>query len=371
MLSNIKNLLAIPPFDNPGEARVAYLLRSITIIMMVLGAIISIIAFIVDRDLSSLLIGVALIGFAAILLALIKNRQIKAASLLLPTTILVAATANAILFNGIQDTGISSLILVVAIAALLLGGNAALVFAGLTIAASLIVYIVHPSPVPTPLEWFVLAAVLTISGFLFRYAVDALNSALSQAEQKEYEIAAVNAQLERANAELEARVLSRTRLIADATQISRSISAILSIEELLSVVPRLINDHLGYHASLELGDASPQVEVTPNRVSIPITAKDKYVAVGQLVVIHQGGFDSSSVDVLQTIAHQISVTLQTIEYVTAAANRATQEALLAHITGEIARTTSIEEAMQVAVREVGRATGAPQTRVMLTPGKQE
>jgi GAF domain-containing protein len=79
-----------------------------------------------------------------------------------------------------------------------------------------------------------------------------------------------------------------------------------------------------------------------------------------------GGLAQEDVDLLRSIASQVAIALQTARSFVETQRRAEREALIGTIGQKIRQTTSVDEALQVAVRELGRAVGAPQTRVRLT-----
>ena len=75
---------------------------------------------------------------------------------------------------------------------------------------------------------------------------------------------------------------------------------------------------------------------------------------------------------IQTVlASQVAVALQNARTYAQTQRQAEYEALINSISQKIQSTTSVENALQVAVRELGRALGASRTSVQLNLGKAD
>jgi GAF domain-containing protein len=110
---------------------------------------------------------------------------------------------------------------------------------------------------------------------------------------------------------------------------------------------------------------NPLLPETRSEVAVPIAVGDQVL--GVLDVQHNlvGGLKQEDADLLQSIANQAAVALQNTRSYLAAQQRAEREALTNAIRLQIQSAETVEGAMQVAVRELGRALGAPRTRVRL------
>jgi GAF domain-containing protein len=105
---------------------------------------------------------------------------------------------------------------------------------------------------------------------------------------------------------------------------------------------------------------------TKAEIAVPIMSVDKVW--GVLDVQHNvtDGLSQADVDLLQSIANQVAVALRNANLYEEAQQQAKREALMNEINQKIANTKDVQEAMQVAAREIGRALNAAQTIVRFT-----
>jgi putative methionine-R-sulfoxide reductase with GAF domain len=272
--------------------------------------------------------------------------------------------------------------------------------------------------VTQPLHWIIDSAplVLGVTGALIGFrqeALEQLNRDLTQA------VAVQTSELANANEALRTRAAQLELIV----RIVRRVSAILDRRELVSSVVSIIGDTLDYYhvhvylfddqrQSLVLnagtGEAGLQMALQGHRIApgkglvgraaesnlavvVPDVSKDRTwlpnpllpgtraeVAVpirrgetvlGVLDVQHDvvGGLGQQDAQVLQTIADQIAVALENAQLYEKTHRLADKEILLNSITQKIQDTTDIDDAMRVAVRELGWALNGRQTRVRLLP----
>lgn len=115
---------------------------------------------------------------------------------------------------------------------------------------------------------------------------------------------------------------------------------------------------------------NPLLPDTKAEVAVPITVGERVL--GVLDVQHNvtDGLSDDDADLLAAIANQVAVALQNTRLFTEAQERARYEERVNLITQRIQSTTTVEEALQIAVREVGQALKAGETSVRLVAGTQ-
>lgn len=230
-------------------------------------------------------------------------------------------------------------------------------------------------------------------------------------------------QLQQSLSFLEARVAERTRALEVASQVSRSLSTILDPDELLKTVVEQVRTAFDYyHAHIYLFDpkenslymvggtgeagramlqrghkitygkglvgqaaAANDVVLIPNvtenpdwlpnpllpdtraEIAVPIALGDQVLGVLDVQHNEVNGLSEQDANLLQAVANQIAIALQNAREYQQAQARAERQRLLNEINQKIQATQNMEEALQIAVREIGQAVGAKHTRARLLP----
>ncbi|MCP4417561.1 MAG: GAF domain-containing protein [Chloroflexi bacterium] len=232
----------------------------------------------------------------------------------------------------------------------------------------------------------------------------------------------MTAQLQATLGTLEQKVADRTRALKTSAEVSRRLSTILEQDQLVTeVVEQLQSAFDYYHAHIYLfgegganlimvsgtGEAgqtmlaqghkiakgqglvgrasetnmavlvpdvsqedgwlpNPLLPDTKSEIAVPIAIGSKVL--GVLDVQHNlvHGLDQSDAELLTAIANQVAVALENARLYERSQEQAERQVAINLIGQRILETTTIEEAMQTAVRELGRAINAPSTTVCLS-----
>jgi diguanylate cyclase (GGDEF)-like protein/PAS domain S-box-containing protein len=190
----IRKIVAAPVFEDEEKTRVAGLLNTILLIFATMTLVVVPCLAIIDPTTAmfNLPIGAIVVVMVLGLEFIMRRGYLRTASMLLVSFLLAVVTVVIYVFSGIRNNVASAYILVVAIAALLLGARDAAVFGLLSMLAALGVFYAEINgviviPIPDSVEfidWLLLSAVLGMGILLLRYAVRSIAEGLEQARQE-------------------------------------------------------------------------------------------------------------------------------------------------------------------------------------------
>jgi hypothetical protein len=108
---------------------------------------------------------------------------------------------------------------------------------------------------------------------------------------------------------------------------------------------------------VESWQSNPLLPLTRAEAAVPISIGENVLGVLDVQEDEIDGLTGTDLDLLTSIANQVAVGLQNARTYREAQQRADREALIGNINQQIQSTTSVEDALRVAVRELGRALG--------------
>jgi GAF domain-containing protein len=260
----IRKVFAAPVFEDEDKTRAASLLNTILLSVLAIAVMAGIITpFISTTPLRGLMAIATTILLALGTLFLMRRGRVRLASGLFSSAVWGLDTLLIIGSGGIRSPIPPGYIVITVMAGLLLGGHAAIAFAGLSIVAGLgMLHAESLGLLPSPIipftsasGWTSLTSNLILAAALLHLATRRINDALERARR-------YAAELEEQRGRLEETIEGRTRDLArrarylEATaEVARGATAVLDLQVLLSRVVSLISERFGfYHTGIFLLD---------------------------------------------------------------------------------------------------------------------
>ncbi len=234
----------------------------------------------------------------------------------------------------------------------------------------------------------------------------------------------LTAQLRENIANLEQRVQERTKAMSLSADVSRRVSTILTMEQLTREVVNEVQHAFNYYhvhiylfdearrnlvmvggtgeagqvmlarkhhipagrglvgraaetnASVLVSDTSqdpgwlpnPLLPETKSELAVPIATNDRVLGVLDVQQNIVDGLTKTDVDLIQLTANQVAIALQNAMAYAQAQQKAEREARVAALGQKIQQATTIDEVLQVSLRELGQVLGAQHSNVELHSG---
>ena len=264
MREKIISILAPPVFEDEEKTRIVRMLNTILLAMVVLVGILVVSRVIFgDPTDRSVIINGALLAMAVILLVVTRHGYVRAAAFVLISVGWISLIYLAWRGDGIQGIAFPAVVVIILIANLLLGWKVGVGYAVLSILAGWgLTYaqysgLVIPEPDVDPLyeSAIELSIIFGLVAVIMALTTIGLSNALQQARRSEKSLMISNRELQDIRENLEDLVRERTRALETSAEISRQLTTILNLDDLLQqVVARIQNAYGYYHVHIYLID---------------------------------------------------------------------------------------------------------------------
>lgn len=115
---------------------------------------------------------------------------------------------------------------------------------------------------------------------------------------------------------------------------------------------------------------NPLLPDTHSELAVPMIVGGNVIGVFDIQSEQVGRFSDSDINIQTTLAAQLATSIQNVRSFEQSKKQAELESMVNTIGQKIQRTTSIEETLQTAIRELGTAIGASRVKASLAPIRQ-
>jgi GAF domain-containing protein len=112
---------------------------------------------------------------------------------------------------------------------------------------------------------------------------------------------------------------------------------------------------------------NPLLPDTHSELAVPMIAGGKVIGVFDIQSEQIGRFSETDVNIQTALATQLATSIQNVRSFEQSRNQAQLESLVNAIGQKLQRTTSIEDTLQTAIRELGTAIGARRVKATIQP----
>jgi GAF domain-containing protein len=115
---------------------------------------------------------------------------------------------------------------------------------------------------------------------------------------------------------------------------------------------------------------NPLLPDTRSELAVPMIVGGRVLGVFDIQSDQVGRFTESDVNIQTTLAAQLATTIQNVRSFEQSKSQADLESLVNAIGQKIQRTTTVEDTLQTAIREVGLALGAARVSANIQASRQ-
>lgn len=429
MFNSMRKFFALPMFADEAQTRNASLLNFITIAYFLVSMLTISASFAASTDFEATFRQAATQAaplFIALIIAqvLMRLKMVRAATISFGVLIWLNQTYSVYVSGGSGSYSIFNYVISVMVFGLLLGRNYAIITAIVSVLTTFVLRILE-STGALPISIYVESNAMDIGLFTFIFTAFLSTALLTQylrlLDESLLKLRNANQALAESGSLLEKRVEERTRALSTSTEVSRRLSTILDPDRLVKeVVEQVKNSFNYYHAHIYLMDESgkelimaggtgdagqimlarghkipvgkglvglaaetnqmirvsdttedpdwlpnPILPETKSEVAVPITLGEKVLGVLDVQQNVRDGLSEEDAVLLQSIAYQVAVALQNAQAFSNAQQQAERETLINEIGRKIQNTASVEQALQVAARELGLALGVRDSHAVI------
>ncbi len=430
MFKQLKAFIAPPIFEDENQSRTAILLNSILLSFILMALVGTTLLYIFEYfaaqeayqfDPVTLYYAIVTSVFNIILLFVMRRGYVREAGFIWAIFLFVTVTGGVLQVNGIHNPLVAIYVVLIMLSGLLLGTYAVLFFSILSIITTFVIayleirnILIIPEAPTSFVDWVLYTFSFVLAGFLLRFALQNLNDALSGFQQK-------NLELEQLSASLEERVRVRTRALAASGEVSRSISTILDLDQLVTEVVKRVQAAFDYYhvhiylldepsqkfkmvggtgdAGLAMlaaghalsigqglvgkaaianepilvGDVQNEPTWLPNNLlpetksetAVPIALGEKVIGVLDVQHNQVNGLTEDDTQLLHTIANQVAIAIQNARSFASIQSQIQQEIVLNDISHRIQQAPTIESVLQIAAEKVGQALAVQKTTIQI------
>lgn len=265
--ARVKALVSPPVFEgDEDKTRTARLLNIVLWALLVVSLAVSPLIVLAEEPLTGLVPVATLLLLDLVGLLLMRSGRVRVAGVVFTGSLWLVETGFVLFSGGLGSEAASGYLVVVTAAGLLLGGAAAIAFAGLSLASVILLFYVESVGALPPnllavsplFKVSLISANIVMIAVLLYLAVQSIDEALASARRYAGELEEQRSQLENLVEDRTQELSRRTSYLGATTAVAREAASQRGeLEKLLASVAEAIGMHFGfYHVGLFLLDSS-------------------------------------------------------------------------------------------------------------------